>query len=62
MDDHHNIDLPPPQTWIDALAESEADLAAGRLVDGATVMRGLDESIARMQAKLAERQKAVQTR
>ncbi|MBW4090979.1 MAG: hypothetical protein HIU82_07715 [Proteobacteria bacterium] len=36
-----------------ALAESEADLAAGRLVSGDDVLRELDESIARMEAKRA---------
>ena len=34
-----------------ALARSEADLAAGRIVSGDEVLRELDESIARMEAK-----------
>ena len=41
----------PPQEWLDAMAESEADLAAGRLVDSETVYRELRERIARMEAR-----------
>lgn len=46
-------DMPrqPPQEWLDAMAESEADLAAGRLVDSETVCRELRERIARMEAR-----------
>ncbi len=31
-----------PQSWIDAIARGEADLAAGRLHDFETVMRALE--------------------
>jgi hypothetical protein len=40
-----------PEDWIDALDESMADIAAGRLVSGEIVRRELLESIARMEAK-----------
>jgi hypothetical protein len=31
----------PPVAWLDAIAASEADLAAGRLIDSAALMRRL---------------------
>jgi len=40
--------LPAPAGWREALDESEADLAAGRLVAGALVHEALRDSIARM--------------
>jgi hypothetical protein len=40
-----------PQDWIDALDESMADIAAGRVVSGDVVRRELIESIARIEAK-----------
>jgi hypothetical protein len=42
-----------PAGWLEALAESEAQLAAGQIVSGEEVMRELDESIARLEAKHA---------
>ena len=36
--------------WLDAIAEGEADLAAGRIVPGEQVMRELRESLARLEA------------
>ena len=45
---------PPPPHWIEALDRAEADLAAGRLIDGETVHRKLREAIARMEARQAE--------
>ena len=41
--------------WLEALAESEADLAAGRVVPGELVMRELRDSLARLEAKRAAR-------
>lgn len=41
----------PPQEWLDVLAESEADLAAGRVVQMDAVLRDLDEAIARLEAQ-----------
>jgi len=32
----------PPQSWIDAIAQSEAELAAGQLLDLDQVMREFD--------------------
>ena len=40
-----------PAGWLEALAESEAQLAAGQIVSGEEVMRELDECIARLEAK-----------
>jgi hypothetical protein len=42
-----------PAGWLEILAESEADLAAGRVVPGDMVMRKLRESLARLEAKAA---------
>jgi DNA recombination-dependent growth factor C len=42
-----------PAGWLEALAESEADLAAGRIVPGDVVKRDLRESLARLEAKAA---------
>jgi len=44
---------PAPSEWLDAMDEADADLKAGRTVDSAAVMRGLDEAIAELQAKIA---------
>ena len=41
-----------PAEWLDALAESEADLAAGRIVPGKVVMRELYDCLARLGAKV----------
>jgi predicted transcriptional regulator len=46
-----------PQAWLDALEESEKDLAAGRSVPTAEVMQYLDEGIARLEAKRAARRR-----
>ena len=63
MDDtpHH----PHPADWepsipseaelLASLARSEAELAAGQIVSGDELLRELDESIARMEAKRAGR-------
>ena len=50
MDD--NIPIPPAE-WLEALAESDADLAAGRIVSGEVVLRDLKDSLARLEAKAA---------
>jgi hypothetical protein len=53
------MDIPPtcpqqaPQAWVDAMDEAEADMKAGRTVDSAAVIRGLDESIAELRARTA---------
>ena len=51
MDD----DLIPavPAGWLEALARSEAQLAAGEIVTGDDIMRELHESVARLEAKRA---------
>ena len=41
-------DAPPPQDWTAALDEARADLAAGRVEDGAEMHRELQASIERM--------------
>jgi hypothetical protein len=48
MDDMLN---PVPAGWLEALAESEADLAAGRVVPGDLIMRDLRDSLAQLEAK-----------
>ena len=42
-----------PAGWLEAVAESEADLTAGRIVSGEVVMRDLTESLARLEAEVA---------
>ena len=48
--DEINITRPVPAGWLDAIAESEAELAAGLTLPGDDVMRELYESIARLEA------------
>ena len=45
------IPAPAPAAWLEALAESDAQLAAGQIVDGEDVMRELDECITPLEAK-----------
>jgi hypothetical protein len=40
-----------PAGWLDAIAESEAELAARQTVPGDEVMRALYESIARLEVR-----------
>jgi len=42
-----------PPEWLEALAKTETDLAAGRIVPGEEIMRELRESLARLEAKAA---------
>jgi hypothetical protein len=42
-----------PAGWLEALAESEAQLAAGQTVPGEAVRQGLRDSIARLETKQA---------
>jgi hypothetical protein len=53
----HPADWDPPMPneaeLLASFARSDADLAAGRIVSGDAVLRELDESIARMEAKRA---------
>ena len=46
---------PVPAGWLEILDESEADLAAGRIVPGEVVHQGLRDSLARLEAKRAAR-------
>ena len=46
---------PAPPGWLDAMAESDADLAAGRIVSAAAVHAGLTASIERMERQAAAR-------
>jgi len=63
MDDtpqhRHPADWEPPMPseaeLLASLTRSEAELAAGQIVSGDDVLRELDESIARMEAKRAGR-------
>jgi hypothetical protein len=42
-----------PAGWLEVLAESDADVAAGQTVPTAVIGQGLRDSIARIEAKLA---------
>ena len=46
--------LSPPVGWLEALDRAEADLASGRVADGAAVHAELTASIERMQRRKAE--------
>jgi len=48
MDDNPT---PVPAEWLEALAESEAQLAAGQIVPATEVIRGLRDGIARLEDK-----------
>jgi len=54
MDDTPTTSI-APAGWLEALAESDADLAAGRIVSGDVVLRDLKDSLARLEAKAAAR-------
>jgi hypothetical protein len=47
--------MPSEAELLASLARSEAELAAGQIVSGDEVLRELDESIARMEARRAGR-------
>ena len=59
-------DAPPtpiaPAEWLEVLAESDADIAAGRIVPGDVVMRELRDSLARLEAKDAAKRARKDTR
>jgi hypothetical protein len=44
-----------PACWLDALDQSQAELAAGETVSSADVLRDLHEGIARIEAKILAR-------
>jgi len=52
MDDN-SLPKRAPAGWLEALARSEAQLAAGQIVSGEEIMRELDESSARLEARQA---------
>ena len=60
MDRHKDTSYPPPTDWLEALERSDADVAAGRIVDGEAVMQELDACIAEMEA--AERSEPERSR
>ncbi len=47
----HSLDAPPD--WLEAMAESEADLAAGRTVPAEVVHQRIRDCIARIEARRA---------
>ena len=51
MDQHDDITLPLPVGWTEALKRSEAQLAAGQVVDGDVLMQELRECVAAMEAE-----------
>jgi len=44
----------PVADWLDDIAESEAELEAGMLVPGETVIAEIEAAIARLDAKLSK--------
>jgi hypothetical protein len=52
MDDNLDPTI-APAGWLEALAESEAQLAIGQIVPGDEIMQELDEAIARLEARHA---------
>jgi hypothetical protein len=52
MDDAPTPAIAPPE-WLEVLAESNADIAAGRIVPGEVVQQMLRDSLARLEAKAA---------
>ena len=64
MDDTPHRTKATSAGWLEILAESEAEADARLFVDGDAIMRELDESIARMEAKQAtgSRQKSAARR
>ena len=58
MDD--DTPRPPPSEWLRAIARSDADLAAGRIVPASVVHAGLNASIARLEAAEAADKKRLE--
>jgi hypothetical protein len=52
MDDN-STPTPVPAGWLEALAKSEAQLAAGLTVPGEAVRRRLHDALARLEARQA---------
>jgi hypothetical protein len=52
MDDEVPQTEPPP-SWIEALDRADADIAAGRVVDGAVIHKMLDEALERLSRRSA---------
>lgn len=57
--DHPTPPQPAPEEWLKILEESDADLAAGRVVPYSVIKAELDETIAAIEAKLARKQQAI---
>jgi predicted transcriptional regulator len=51
MDDENRTPRRAPQAWLDALAEGDADIDAGRIVPMEDVLAELEAALARMTAK-----------
>ncbi len=43
----------PPRSWIEALDRADADIAAGRVVDGAVIHKMLDDALERLSRRSA---------
>ena len=48
-----NVKDDAPLGWLDVLAESEADLAAGQIIPGDLIIRDLQGGLERLKAKAA---------
>ena len=53
MEDLQDVTI--PQSWLDALEPSEAQLAAGQTVPAEPIMQRLRDSIAELERKAADR-------
>ena len=53
MEDLQDVTI--PQSWLDALERSEAQLAAGQTVPAEPIMQRLRDSIAELERKAADR-------
>ncbi len=50
----------PPQSWIEALDRADADIAAGRVVEGAVIHKMLDDALERLSRRgVPKKSKAV---
>jgi hypothetical protein len=50
MTEARNLDERPPDDWVKTLAESEADLASGLIVQGKALMDEVNQSMSRLEA------------
>lgn len=47
--------VPLPKEWLDALSRADADVAAGHMVSGDTIMRRLRQTLGNMEARAVDK-------